>query len=58
MLCCKCGVAMEEKKTAFLYLGHEVTYPVLRCPKCGQAFLPQELVEGKIHEVEELLEEK
>ena len=58
MRCCKCDVPMEEKTTTFSYLGHEMTYPVLRCPKCGQAFVPEKLVNGKIAEVEVLLEEK
>lgn len=58
MRCCKCDVPMEERKTVFEYLGHEMNYPVLRCPVCGQAFIPEELVDGKIAEVEALLEEK
>ena len=58
MRCMKCDEEMVEKKTTFTYLGHEMTYPVLRCPKCGQAYLPESLVKGKIAEVETLLEDK
>ena len=58
MKCFKCGVDMVEKKTTFEYLGHEANYPVLRCPVCGQAYVPEELVNTKIAEVECLLEEK
>ena len=58
MKCCKCNVEMVEKKTTFTYLGHEANYNVLRCPVCGQAYVPQELADGKIAEVETLLEEK
>ena len=58
MICGKCNVELVEKQTVFEYLGHELTYPVVRCPVCGQAFVPEELVKGKIHEVESLLEEK
>ena len=58
MRCCKCDRTLVEKKTTFTYLGHEMTHPVLRCPVCGQAFIPEELVNGKIAEVEALLEEK
>ena len=58
MHCYKCNLQMIEKKTTFTYLGHEMTYPLLRCPGCGQAFIPEELVKGKIAEVEALLEEK
>ena len=58
MKCCKCNVEMIEKKTTFEYLGHEANYPVLRCPVCGQADVPEELAKSKIAEVETLLEEK
>ena len=58
MRCCNCDRELEEKKTSFTYLGHEFSYQVLCCPSCGQVFLPEELVDGKITEVETLLEEK
>lgn len=58
MKCCKCNVELVEKKTTFDYLGHEASYPVLRCPVCGQAYVPEELVNGKIADIEKLLEEK
>ncbi len=58
MKCWKCGVEMVEKKTTFTYLGHEANYPVLRCPVCGQAYVPKELADSKIKDVENLLEEK
>ena len=47
MKCWKCGVEMVEKKTTFTYLGHEANYPVLRCPVCGQAYVPKELADSK-----------
>ena len=58
MKCCKCNVELVEKKTTFDYLGHEANYPLMRCPKCGQVYVPEELVKGKIADVEKLLEEK
>ncbi len=58
MKCSKCNVEMVETKTTFEYLGHEVNYPVLRCPVCGQAYVSEELAKGRIAEVEKLLEEK
>ena len=58
MICCKCNKEMVEKETVFQYLGREMTYPVLRCPQCGQAYVPEDLVKTKIHEVETMLEEK
>ncbi len=58
MRCCRCNVEMEEKKTTFLYLGQEIHNTALRCPKCGQVYIPEELAKGKIAEVETMLEEK
>jgi predicted nucleic acid-binding Zn-ribbon protein len=57
----KCGTCKEElvmKKTVFSYLGHTVSNEVLTCPKCGRVFIPEELAEGKMAEVEEQLEDK
>ena len=58
MECTKCKVEMEVRKTTFLYMGHEMTHPILRCPVCGQAFITEELARGKIAEVEMELEDK
>ena len=58
MKCCKCDAPMEEKKTVFLYLGQEIIHTVLRCPVCGQVFIPEDLAKGKIADVETMLEEK
>ena len=58
MKCCKCDVEMEMKKTTFVYLGNEMYHPILRCPKCGLAFIPEELATGKIATVEKQLEDK
>jgi len=56
--CGKCGVSLVIKKAIFRYLGHDVTHEVSRCPKCGKAFIPKNLAEGKMAEVEEQLEDK
>lgn len=58
MKCCRCNKELELKKTTFLYLDNEMYHPVLRCPGCGQVFLPEELVKGKIATVEQQLEDK
>ena len=56
--CSKCGVALVKRQVMFPYMrrtfGHEV--PV--CPKCGKAYISRELAEGKMAEVEILLEDK
>lgn len=49
---------MEEKETKFSYLGKTVSAPVLKCTECGQIFMPEEFVNGKVKQMEKSLEEK
>lgn len=58
MICCKCQIEMEPKKTNFSYLGHSFSTDILKCPKCEQVFIPEELVKGRMAEVEMQLEDK
>ncbi len=57
-LCCLCDVEMEARKTTLNYLGHAFSTSLLRCPRCGQVYIPEELASGKMAEVEMQLEEK
>jgi len=56
--CCKCGMELVSKKTVLSYLGHTVAHEVPTCPKCGKVFIPEELAEGRMAEVEQQLEDK
>ena len=56
--CGLCNVPLKIMKSAFSYLGHSVTHEVSRCPKCGKAFIPRDLAEGRMAEVEAQLEDK
>jgi predicted RNA-binding Zn-ribbon protein involved in translation (DUF1610 family) len=56
--CVKCGVELKPKKTMFEYLGNTFSHEVPVCPECGEAYIPQELAEGRMREVEEQLEDK
>jgi len=56
--CASCGEALVSRKTTFSYLGRDVTHEVSGCPKCGKVFIPMGLAEGRMAEVEELLEDK
>ena len=58
IICAKCKVPLVNKKARFLYLGHEMHSEVPRCPKCGQIYLSEELVRGRIADVEASLEDK
>jgi DNA-directed RNA polymerase subunit RPC12/RpoP len=44
--CAKCDRELVVKKTLFSYLGHTFSHEVLRCPKCGNVFIPKELAKA------------
>lgn len=56
--CVKCGVFMERGKVNISYMGSQFPVELLKCPKCGLVFIPEELVLGKMAEVEKSLEDK
>lgn len=58
MFCVKCNVPLVEQKTSFAYLGFNFNTELPRCPSCGQVFISEELVKGKMAEVETTLEDK
>ena len=58
ILCSGCMVKMELARVDFTYLGHNFHTEVMRCPKCGAVYIPQELAEGKIADAETALEDK
>jgi hypothetical protein len=51
-------VEMLPAPTGFSYLGHAFRTDVLRCPSCGQVFIPESLAKGRMAEVETTLEDK
>ena len=58
LICNKCDMELTPTNANFSYLGHSFRAEVPRCPGCGQIFLPEELVKGRITEVEMELEDK
>lgn len=58
LICDKCGVEMEMIEASFDYLTRGFRHKVPRCPKCGQVSLPEELVTGKMADVESMIEDK
>ena len=58
LLCDRCGVTMQDIEVQFKYLTRSFRYQVPRCPQCGQVSLPEELVNGRMAEVESMIEEK
>lgn len=57
-ICQLCQKKMVKKKVDFQYLGQRFFTDLLRCPDCGQVYIPEELVKTRIVEVETLLEDK
>lgn len=58
LICRRCGLELVEKEQLFHYLNFNATHPVLVCPRCGEVYLDEELVNTKIKDVEVTLEEK
>ncbi len=58
MICDVCNINMEMKEATFAYLGRTFKHQILRCPSCGQAYVPEALAKGRMREVEHLLEDK
>ena len=58
LICCRCGIPLEERKTTFSYMGNNFLVDLPCCPKCGQVYLTEDLARGKMAEVEIQLEDK
>ena len=58
IICCKCKVAMRPKEITFQYMGYHFAAELPACPSCGQVYIDEEAVNGKMKEIEMLLEEK
>lgn len=56
--CEKCDVALELGMVNVGYLGSMYPVDLMRCPKCGQVFIPEDVVLTTMLEVEKLLEDK
>jgi len=49
---------LKPEKTYFSYLGHSYYADILKCPGCGEVYIPEELAKGRMSEVETMLEDK
>lgn len=58
VICRRCQIDMEPKKVFFDYLGHNFHTDILCCPQCGEVYVPEKLVKGRMAEVERELEDK
>jgi hypothetical protein len=58
VICLRCDLPLEMGKVNVAYLGSMFPVDLLRCPKCGQVFITEELALRKMAEVEKILEDK
>lgn len=58
IICCKCKKELVKAKVYFNYLGHSFFTDIHKCPECGEVYIPEELVKGRMSEVELQLEDK
>lgn len=58
VICARCDREMVQRDVALTYLGHQVTAELPVCPVCGQVYISEEVVTGRVHRVEQLLEDK
>lgn len=58
LICTKCNLVLEMMEASVDYLGYHFNEKVPRCPKCGQIYVSEELVNGKVTLLESTLEEK
>ena len=54
----KCDLPLEPRKVFFTYLGFQFHAELPGCPGCGQVYISEEMVRGKMAEVEFSLEDK
>ena len=58
LTCNKCKVDLIIADATFRYLDRSFHHKILRCPKCGQIYLPEDFVTDKMKKVETSLEDK
>lgn len=56
--CAACGGELTYQEVSMQYLGGLFQVELLGCQKCGQALVTEQLAQGKMHEVEQVLEDK
>ena len=58
IVCFKCGIALTIGKVTLTYLGSSFPVELYRCSQCGLVYIPEELANGKMQQVEAALEDK
>lgn len=58
IMCFQCQRELQPSKTYLTYLGHSYFADILKCPVCGEVYIPEELVKGRMADAEMQLEDK
>ncbi len=56
--CDKCNCLLEQQNIQAFYLGSAFAASLPACPKCSLTLVPKSLAQGKMLEVERVLEDK
>lgn len=57
-VCRQCGEALRQEKIQVFYLRSAFDVLLPRCPRCGLTLVPKSLAQGRMVEVEAMLEDK
>lgn len=58
MICGKCRLPLEIGKVEMFYQRQKLKADFLKCPQCGLVYISEDIVKGKMLEVEKTLEDK
>ncbi|MEG2174768.1 MAG: hypothetical protein RR135_04710 [Oscillospiraceae bacterium] len=58
IMCCKCDCPLVMGTIVFGYMGFTFNRELPHCPKCGQVYISEDLVNGRMLDVEMELEDK
>jgi hypothetical protein len=56
--CAVCNCDLTYQAVTMQYMEGLFQVELLGCPQCGQLLVPEQLAQGKMHQVELLLEDK
>lgn len=57
-ICANCNIPLKPAKVNIAYMGNAFPVDLLKCPRCGIVWIPEELALGRMAEVEKTLEDK
>jgi len=58
IVCTKCGIQLAMGKVTLSYMGSNFPVELYKCSGCGMVYIPEDLAQGKIKQVETALEDK